>query len=258
MWLWMWLLAPDRLQVTICCWSTGIFMTPQPSLGFTSKGKISTEREGRGLVDVTGRKSGSADWLECFWKQELTLPTLPLVTTKICKIASLKAQHLQPWSTVCIFTLTGHFTVSGTLACRKTLGVKPQYFTTLSPCALTPKTSRWATWTVYSSDLLSRLMCLLCVCLSAAHQVFPQTSQELSTTQQRVPVGGTTQFESTMCKMQKYIQIKKKRGVGHQMQSTTFSDFPNWDGQSDLPTSKTKINLHVHSITTPVLQKGNI
>lgn len=38
-------------------------------------------------------------------------------------------------------------------------------------------------------------MCPLCVCLSAAHQLFPQTSRELSVTQQRVPEGGTTQFE---------------------------------------------------------------
>lgn len=56
---------------------TGIFTTPQPSLGFTEnvpkRGKIPSERQlwaGKCLVDDRGQRSELADWLETIEREQ--------------------------------------------------------------------------------------------------------------------------------------------------------------------------------------------
>ncbi len=74
----------------------------QPSLGFTENGPKKSKYPVSGsCVDenallMSEVRGEWADWLEMIEMQQLLKQ--PLITTKVCRIPSLNAQHVEPWS----------------------------------------------------------------------------------------------------------------------------------------------------------------
>lgn len=86
----------------------------------------------------------------------------------------------------------------------------------------------------------------MCVCLPPI-KFFPRhrrSCQPLSRQYQREEQPNLKGLR-TRCR-----NVFRKKKTGHQMQSTTFSDLPNWNGQSELQTSIAKTHSHVHSNTS--------